>query len=141
MIRITPTLSISEEELSFTTSRSGGPGGQNVNKVNTRVMLLFDVENSTSLSEKRKRSIKRRLSRRVNRAGILRVVSQKHRSQSANKKAAMQAFVELLSEALRVRKSRKKTKIPEVARRKRREEKAQRSQLKQKRSKVVLPDE
>lgn len=141
MIQVTETLSISEDELSFTASRSAGPGGQNVNKVNTRVTLWFDVENSPSLSPQQQELIRRRLSRRVSRAGVLRIVCQKHRSQSANRKAAIENFIELLSAALQVRKRRKRTNMSAAARQDRRQEKAQRSELKRIRSKVTLNEE
>ena len=138
MIQITEALSIPEEEVSFTASRSSGPGGQNVNKVNTRVTVSFDVQSSPSLSERQKRLIGRRLATRINRNGVLRIARQRHRSQSANRKEAVEHLIDLLSEALRERKPRRKTKISEAAKRSRHKEKVRRSELKRQRSKVAI---
>lgn len=121
---------IDAEELRFTFQRSGGPGGQNVNKVNTRVTLLFDLLASPSLTAEQKELIGRRLATRISRDGVLRVVSSRHRTQSANRRAALARFVELLTAALHVEKPRKPTRIPPAARRRRREEKASRARVK-----------
>jgi ribosome-associated protein len=94
-MQVTDTLSIPEEELRFKASRSSGPGGQNVNKLNTRMTLLFDVRNSPSLSQEQKESIQRRLATRINHEGVLRVVCQRHRTQAANRRGATQRFVEV----------------------------------------------
>jgi ribosome-associated protein len=85
MIEINRNLSIPEHELSFTTARSGGPGGQHVNKVSSRVTLWFNVAESPSLSAFQKRRIMSRLATRINQRGELRVVAQQHRSQIANR--------------------------------------------------------
>ena len=84
MISITRTVSIGDDELVFTASRSGGPGGQNVNKVNTRMTLLFDLAGSPSLTDVQKRRVSKRLATRIDKQGRLRVVSQKHRTQEAS---------------------------------------------------------
>lgn len=135
MVRINRRLEIPDGELSFTFSRSSGPGGQNVNKVNTRVTLLFDVAGSPSLSEGQRSRIMSRLTSRINREGILRISSQRHRSQSANREAAVSKFADLLGEALRPARKRKKTKVPVRAKKKRLEEKRKRSRLKRTRRK------
>jgi protein subunit release factor B len=95
MIKITEQLYISENELKFTASRSGGPGGQHVNKVSTRITLSFDVINSHALSDDQKQLILRRLATRINRQGILQIAGQEHRSQTSNRNAAIERFVEL----------------------------------------------
>src|SRR6476659_9675040 len=100
MIPITPDLAIPDEELSFVTSRSGGPGGQNVNKLETRVTVRFDVAGSPSLTEEQRAKILERLATRITRAGVLQVTSQKHRTQADNREAALERFAELLREAL-----------------------------------------
>jgi len=130
MIDVTEKTSISEDELTFKTSRSGGPGGQNVNKLNTRVTVLFDVAGSPSLSDEQKQQIRSQLANRVNKHGILRVVSQKHRSQEANRQAAVERLQQLLQEALKPRPMRRKTKVPAGARERRLKEKKQRGLLK-----------
>lgn len=141
MIRVNQDLSISEEELKFKTSRSGGPGGQNVNKVASRVMLLFDVDRSATLSEDQKKRIRELLATRINKDGILRVVSQQHRTQLANRKAAIDRFLKLLEQALRKQRPRRPTKLPQAAKRRRLEEKARRGQLKHSRSEAGFEDE
>jgi ribosome-associated protein len=100
MVEISTELSIADAELRFVASRSGGPGGQNVNKVNTRVTLLFDVGSSPSLSEEHRDRIRARLATRISADGVLRVVSQRHRTQKANRDTALERFVELLRGAL-----------------------------------------
>jgi ribosome-associated protein len=124
-------IEIPDEELLFTTSRSGGPGGQNVNKVSTRVTLLFDVERSPSLSEEQRGLIRSRLSRRINRQGVLKVTSQRHRTQSANRDAAVARFAGLLAEALADTPERVPTRVPPQVNERRLNEKRRRGRLKQ----------
>ena len=134
MIEITNEIFINEDELEFKVSRSGGPGGQNVNKLNTRVTLLFDVANCRSLSGLQKRRILTRLAGRADKNGVLRVVSQKFRTQKANRRAAVERLQQLLANALKTRPARKKTKIPYSAKQQRLEQKRRRSLLKRQRS-------
>jgi ribosome-associated protein len=134
MIEITDGVFISEDELVFKASRSGGPGGQNVNKVNTRITLFFDVTECEVLSDIQKRRILDRLSTRADKNGIIRVVSQKFRTQKANRRTAVERLQELLREALKTKPVRKKTKVPERARLRRLEEKKRRSMLKRQRA-------
>ncbi len=138
MIRINSGLSIPDDEISFIFSRSSGPGGQNVNKLNTRVTLLFDVAGSPNLSESQRGNILENLATRISRKGILRVVSQRHRTQKANREAAAERFAGLLREALTVKRPRRKTGVPRAIKRKRRENKRRRSRVKAGRTK---PDE
>lgn len=135
MVEITSETSISEDELVFKVSRSGGPGGQNVNKVNTRVTVFFDVTNCESLSDVQRRRILTRLATRTDKHGLLRVVSQKYRTQKANRRAAVERLRQLLADALKTRPVRKKTKIPYAAKKRRLEEKRRRSLLKRQRAK------
>lgn len=125
---------ISEEELVFKFSRGGGPGGQNVNKVNTRVTVLFDAANSRSFSNEQKEQILRRLASRADKDGVIRVVSQQYRTQKANRDAAVERLEELLRGALKKKKIRKKTRVPEAARRERLEKKKRRGFLKRQRA-------
>lgn len=133
-IEIRDGLSIPEGEVWFTASRSGGPGGQNVNKVNSRVTLWFDVAASPSLSPEQKRRILTRLATRVSGEGVLRVVSQNHRSQAANREAAVDRLARLLREALEPVKFRRETRVPLAAKRLRLEEKKRRARIKRDRS-------
>jgi len=134
MIEITDDICISEEDLVFKASRSSGPGGQNVNKVNTRVTLFFDVAGCEVLSHIQKQRILTRLSTRADKNGVIRVVSQKFRTQKANRRSAVERLQELLRGALKTRPVRKKTKVPERARRRRLEDKRRRSMLKRQRA-------
>lgn len=134
MIRINKGIFIPEDELVFKFSRGGGPGGQNVNKVNTRVTVLFDVANATSLSDVQKGQILKGLVSRADRNGVIRVVSQQYRTQRANRRAAVERLEELLWGALKKKKERRETKVPERAKRKRLEEKRRRSFLKKQRA-------
>ncbi len=141
MIRITPSLAIPEEELRFSASRSSGPGGQNVNKVSSRVTLHFDVSSSPSLSERQKALIGSRLGSRLSREGVLRVVSQSSRSQHANRLAAVARFAELLGSALRQAPPRRPTAPSASSRRGRLEEKKRRGQIKRGRALKPAPEE
>jgi ribosome-associated protein len=97
-------------ELVYKTSRSGGAGGQNVNKVSTKVEIGFDVRGSALLSEEQKQVILDKLANRITEEGILRVVSQSERTQLGNKRAAVQKLHELIVRALTPRKKRIATK-------------------------------
>jgi ribosome-associated protein len=125
---------IPEDELVFKFSRGGGPGGQNVNKVNTRVTILFDASNSRGLSDEQKELILKGLASRADKDGVIRVVSQRYRTQKENRNAAVERLEELLQEALRKKKVRKKTRVPKAARRERLEKKRRRSLLKKQRA-------
>ena len=126
---------IGEDELRFTYSHSSGPGGQNVNRVETRVTLMFDVLDSPSLTDAQKQRIAMRLATRMNREGVLRVISQRHRTREGNRRAAVERFHELLAEALKRQKPRRKTKVSRAARRRRLEQKRRRGEIKRRRAK------
>jgi ribosome-associated protein len=134
---INDRVQIPDDELTFTTSRSSGPGGQNVNKVNTRVTLLFDVERSPSLSDDERRLLYGRLAGRINKEGVLRVVAQRHRTQAANRDAAMHRFAELLRTALTPEEVRVPSVPSRAANERRLQQKKLRSRLKQERSKPL----
>lgn len=137
MFEITDQISIPAEELRFTASLSGGPGGQNVNKVSTRVTLWFDVVNSQNLSPEQKELVLRRLRTRIDKDGVLRVISQQTRSQAENRQLAVERFVELLRDAVRQIPIRKKTRVSKGAKLRRLEEKKQHGLLKSRRSERV----
>lgn len=134
-IAVNDQLSIGDSEIGFTASRSGGPGGQNVNKVSSRVTLLFDVKNSPSLSHDQKQRIMRKLAGRINKDGVLRVISQRTRSQDVNREDAAARFMQLLREALKVTPRRIPSPTPSAAREKRLTEKRKRTIIKEQRSK------
>ena len=140
MIEISDGISISDDELVFRFSRSAGPGGQNVNKVNTRVTVFFDVAGCAGFSDPQKERILKRLRTRASKNGVLHVASQRHRTQSANRRTATDRLVELVRWALKKPAVRKKTKVPYRAVQKRLEEKKQRGMLKQQRTKRIPVD-
>jgi len=137
LIEIAPGVDVSEHELSFTFDRSSGPGGQNVNKVNTRVTLTFPVRDSLSLSRQQKSQVMEHLGSRITQEGMLRIVSSKERTQLANRRAALSRFVELMSEAFQPEKERKETQPPASVDRKRLEGKRRRSVIKRSRAEVT----
>ena len=87
-------------EIEFRFSRSTGPGGQNVNKVSTRVELLFNLHRSASLTDAKKRKIAERMKSRIDGEGIIHVTAQESRSQWRNREEALQKFADLLRAAL-----------------------------------------
>lgn len=97
-------------ELVFSTSRSSGPGGRNVNKVNTKVTLKFDVAGSAVLTDEEKQTITAKLASRITTEGILVLVSQDKRSQLENKQAVREKFAKLIAKAFEQKKARKATK-------------------------------
>lgn len=141
MVHVLEDLEIPDDELSFATSRSSGPGGQNVNKVNTRVTVLFDVDRSVALSEEQRELLHDRLGGRISRAGLLRVVSQRHRTQLANRDAAVERMAHLLRDALTEQAKRVPVRVPRRVKEQRLEEKRRRAGLKRERSAPVEVDE
>jgi len=135
VISILPGISIPEDELHFTASRSGGPGGQNVNKVSSRVTLTFHVQASAALSDDQKRRISGKLATRINKEGELRIISQRTRSQEMNRTDAIERFVELMRRALIPERRRIKTRVPAAAHERRIEKKKKRTLAKQARAK------
>lgn len=106
---------IGMRNISFTFARSSGPGGQNVNKVNTRATLWFDLNACSSLTGPETARIQSRLANRISGDGILHVVASRHRTQAANRAAATERLFELLADALRTPKSRRPTRAPKSA--------------------------
>ena len=106
-------------EVTFKTSRSGGSGGQHVNKVSTKVELDFDVLESKVLTDEEKALISEKLASRLTSDGILQVISQSERSQLRNKKVALEKFQELIQACFVVQKKRKPSKVPRRVKEKR----------------------
>lgn len=129
-----------KKELNFRTSRSSGKGGQNVNKVETKVELLFDVQASTILNDVEKKKIHTKLANRIA-DGTLRVVCQQSRSQGKNKKIAIERFYDLLDKALKKEKKRISTKMPRGVKARIKRKKMLNSEKKQSRQKVKFHDE
>jgi ribosome-associated protein len=124
-----------ENELVFTTSRSSGPGGQNVNKVNSKVTLQFDVMNSRILTAEEKEIIGRKLAARLTREGVLMISAQDKRSQLQNRDAAVAKFDKLLEKAFERKKKRKATRPSKAAVQDRIRQKKQRGEKKKWRQK------
>ena len=139
-IAVTPQVTIRPAELAFQFTRSPGPGGQNVNKVNTRVTLRFDLDASPSLTPEQKNLVRRRLRSRVGADGVLRVTVSRHRTQTANRRSAVRRFIELLAEALHEAKPRTPTRPTVGAQHRRLRSKQHRSQLKRGRGHPHLDD-
>ncbi|HJP63811.1 MAG TPA: alternative ribosome rescue aminoacyl-tRNA hydrolase ArfB, partial [Mucilaginibacter sp.] len=99
-----------QKEVIYKTSRSGGKGGQNVNKVSTKVELLFDIERSALFSDDEKQHLLAKLQSRLNRDGHLQVMSEEERSQYLNKERAIEKLLLILTKALHQPKKRKATK-------------------------------
>lgn len=129
-LQVRSDLSIDEQELEFRTGTSTGPGGQHVNRTETRVTLLFDVGASPSLTEEQREKIFARLATRINREGVLRVSSQKHRSQSANRELVIERFQQLLADALHEAAPRRPTRPSRAAKRRRVDDKKKRGRTK-----------
>jgi ribosome-associated protein len=130
-----------ENEFVYSTSRSGGPGGQNVNKVSTKVELRFNLSLTSLFSEDEKELLFRKLKNRITRDGELVLVSQSERTQLMNKKIVTDKFYELFSRALHVPVKRRATKPTLTSKVKRLEGKKIRGKVKLSRKKYDEPTE
>jgi ribosome-associated protein len=130
---VTPGVAIPADEIEVSVSRGGGPGGQHVNKVSTRVALVLDVLGSPSLPADAKARIRERLASRLTADGRLRVVCGVHRSQSANRREALKRLAEILRRALAPRRKRLPTGVPHAERERRLSNKRARARTKDQR--------
>jgi ribosome-associated protein len=104
-----------QKEITYKTSRSGGKGGQNVNKVSSKVELLFSIDNSLLFTDDEKALLNEKLQSRFNKDGLVQVICDEERSQYLNKEKAVERLVLLLTRALHKPKVRKATKVSKAA--------------------------
>jgi ribosome-associated protein len=136
-IVINSHLIIPSSEVGYRTARSGGPGGQHVNKTATQVELLFDVAHSPSLSEAQRQRILDRLKNSIDQDGVLHLSAQSERSQLRNREIVTARFQEVVAAALRVPKKRRPTKPSAASKARRLDSKKRRGQIKQLRRTVT----
>ena len=122
---------VPDDEIYYQASRSGGPGGQHVNRRATRVEACWNVRESSALSDEERERILEKLSSRIGKDGVLRIVAEDERSQHRNKELAKRRLRELVARALHVPKRRKKTRPPRAAEEKRLENKSRRKRVKE----------
>jgi ribosome-associated protein len=130
MIRITPAISIDENELEERFVRASGPGGQNVNKLSSAVQLRFDVRRSPSLSDDVRTRLERLAGRRLTRDGVLVIIAQRHRTQERNRQDALDRLIELIQRAAVAPVPRRPTRPTRGSRERRLESKKRRSSIK-----------
>ncbi|MFP3853490.1 MAG: alternative ribosome rescue aminoacyl-tRNA hydrolase ArfB [Anaerolineales bacterium] len=140
MIEITEGIEIHESEIDWQFSRAGGPGGQSVNKTASAVQLRFDIPASSSLSVEMKQRLQRIARNRTTKDGVLIIDASEHRSQLANRQAALDRFVQLLRRAAKPPKKRRKTKPSQAADERSLEAKRRRSEKKRRRRYDPLRD-
>ena len=129
-VKVGRALTIPSAEIQLSFSTSGGPGGQHANKVATRAELAWNVEASAVLGPRQRDRIKRKLARRIDTHGTLRLTSDRFRSQLRNREDVLQRLAALVGEALKPEKPRVATAPTPAARERRLHQKKRRSEIK-----------
>jgi ribosome-associated protein len=135
-----PAVRIPRAELLYRAPPSGGPGGQHVNRVATRIELWWNVATTVALDEPQRATVRDRLAGRIDRDGWLRMVAADSRSQTRNREAATERLTALVAAALKPRKKRKPTRVSPAQKRARLEAKRRRSDAKRLRGRI-RPDD
>ncbi len=130
MLRITHHIAIDEREIAEEFVRASGPGGQNVNKLNTAVQLRFDVRHSPSLSHDVRLRLERLAGKRLTKDGVLVIIAQRYRTQERNRADALERLTALIREAAVRPAPRKATKPTKASRQRRLESKKRRGTIK-----------
>jgi ribosome-associated protein len=123
-------------EISFKTSRSGGKGGQNVNKVSSKVELNWNIQTSSLISDEQRELLLSKLSHKLTKEGVLQIISQADRSQLGNKQLVLEKLDELLGFAFKIVKNRKETKVPRGVKERRLLVKKKKAEIKKLRGRV-----
>jgi ribosome-associated protein len=138
MIRVTPHISIAENELEESFVRASGPGGQNVNKLATAVQLRFNVRASASLPPEVRVRLERLAGARLSRDGVLVVTAQRHRTQGRNRQDALERLIDLIRRAAIEPRPRRPTKPSKASRERRVEAKKHRASIKLRRTRPAF---
>lgn len=131
MIQVTPRISLDDAEIVVSFVRASGPGGQNVNKVATAVLLRFDVARSPSLTEPVRARLTALAGRRLTREGVLIIQADRHRTQERNRADALERLVELIRRAATPPRPRRATKPTKASVERRHAAKAHRARVKE----------
>lgn len=140
-IKVARNVTIPPDELEFTFLPSGGPGGQHANRSSTKVVLAWDVDASRAVGPRQKQRIRTALRSRIDSAGVLRLSSDKHRSQLRNRDEVTRRLADLVARALRPAKPRTATTPTPASRDRRIRDKRERSQIKRARRRPRIEDD
>ncbi len=140
-IKVSRSVTIPNDEIDFTFLASGGPGGQHANKTATKVVLKWDITGSRALGPRQKQRVRNALRSRIDSAGVLRLSSDKYRSQLRNREDVIRRLAGLVAEALRPVKTRTATTPTAGARDRRLRQKRERSQIKKARRRPRADDD